>query len=66
LKDGYFWAILVGVILIPLLIISLFVACGLYVPPSSELFVGVDAAYDNIDEIKQFVNEACSYTNTIV
>ena len=66
MKDGYFWAILVGVILIPLLIISLFVACGLYVPPSSELFVGVDAAYDNIDEIKQFVNEACSYTNTIV
>jgi hypothetical protein len=66
LKDRYFWAILVAVILIPLLIISLFVACGFYVAPSSELFVGVDAAYDNIDEIKQFVDEASSYTNTIV
>jgi hypothetical protein len=65
LKDKYFWAILVAVILIPLLIISLFVACGFYEPPP-QLFVGVDAAYDNIDEIKQFVDEASSYANTIV
>jgi hypothetical protein len=65
LKGKYFWAILVAVILIPLLIISLFVACGFYEPPP-QLFVGVDAAYDNIDEIKQFVDEASSYANTIV
>jgi hypothetical protein len=65
LKDGYFWTILVAVILIPLLIISLFVACGFY-EPTPQLFVGVDAAYDNIDEIKQFVDEASSYANTIV
>jgi len=65
LKDRYFWAILVAVILTPLLIISLFVACGFYEPPP-QLFVGVDAAYDNMDEIKQFVDEASSYTNTIV
>jgi hypothetical protein len=65
LKGKYFWAILVAVILIPLLIISLFVACGFYEPPP-QLFVGVDAAYDNIDEIKQFVDEASSYANTVV
>ena len=65
LKDRYFWAILVAVILIPLLIISLFVACGFY-EPLPQLFVGVDAAYDNIGEIKQFVDEASSYANTIV
>ena len=65
LKDRYFWAILVAVILIPLLIISLFVACGFY-EPLPQLFVGVDAAYDDIGEIKQFVDEASSYANTIV
>lgn len=65
LKDRYFWAILVAVILIPLLVISLFVAYGFY-EPLPQLFVGVDAAYDNIGEIKQFVDEASSYANTIV
>jgi hypothetical protein len=33
---------------------------------SPEVFVGVDIAYDNVAEIKQFVDEIRPYTNTIV
>jgi hypothetical protein len=66
LKDKYFWAILVIVILIPILLVSLFVTFGGFNNSPAELFVGVDAAYDNIEEIKQFVDEASEYTNTIV
>jgi hypothetical protein len=66
LKDRHFWIILVIVILIPILLVSFFVTYGVFNEPSSELFVGVDAAYDNLQEIKLFVDEASPYTNTIV
>jgi hypothetical protein len=66
LKDRHFWVILVIVILIPILLVSFFVTFGVFNEPSSELFVGVDAAYDNLPEIKLFVDKANSYTNTIV
>jgi hypothetical protein len=66
LKDRYFWIILVIVILIPILIVSLFVTFGGVYAQSAELFVGVDAAYDNLEEIKLFVDEVSSYINTII
>ena len=66
LKDKHFWVILVIVILIPILIVSLFATFGGFDAASAELFVGVDAAYDNMEEIKQFVDEVSEYTNTIV
>ena len=66
MKDRYFWIILVIVILIPILIVSLFVTFGGVYAQSAELFVGVDAAYDNLPEIKLFVDEVSSYTNTII
>ena len=66
MKDRYFWIILVIVILIPILIVSLFVTFGGVYAQSAELFVGVDAAYDNLEEIKLFVDEVSSYTNTII
>lgn len=31
-----------------------------------DVFVGVDAAYDNLEEIKRLVDEISSYTNTFV
>jgi hypothetical protein len=49
-----------------LLIVSLFVTCGVFNKPSPEVFVGVDVAYDNVAEIKRLVDEIRSYTNTIV
>jgi len=61
-KHRYFWVI----ILISLLIISLFLLCGLFDEPSSKVFVGVDVAYDNVAEIKLLVDEISAYTNTIV
>jgi hypothetical protein len=64
-RDRYFWIILVIVILIPLLLISLFLTCGFYDAHSSEIFVGIVAAYDNVEEIKRFVDEASPYINTI-
>ena len=66
MKDRYFWIILVIVILIPILIVSLFVTFGGVYAQSAELFVGVDAAYDNLEEIKLFVDEVSSYINTII
>jgi hypothetical protein len=66
LKDRYFWIILVIVLLIPLLIVSLLLTCGFYDERSSEVFVGVVAAYDNVEEIKLCVDEISPYTNTIV
>jgi hypothetical protein len=66
LKVGPFWIILVIVILIPILLVSFFVTFEVFNEQYSELFVGVDAAYDNLPEIKLFVDEVSSYTNTIV
>lgn len=54
------------VILIPILLVSLFVVFGGFDEQSAALFVGVDAAYDNLQEIKLFVDEVSSYTNTII
>jgi hypothetical protein len=62
--NRYFW--IITIILILLLIVSLFLIGGFFDESSSEVFVGVDAAYDNIAEIKLFVDEVSSYTNTIV
>jgi hypothetical protein len=64
LKNRYFW--IITIILILLLIVSLFLIGGFFDESSSEVFVGVDAAYDNLAEIKLFVDEVSSYTNTIV
>jgi hypothetical protein len=66
LKDRYFWVILVIVLLIPLLIVSLFITYGFFDERSSEIFVGIDVAYDNVEEIKLLVDDVSSYTNTIV
>jgi hypothetical protein len=66
LKVGPFWIIFVVVILIPILLVSFFVTFEVFNEQYSELFVGVDAAYDNLPEIKLFVDEVSSYTNTIV
>ena len=66
MKVGPFWIILVVVILVPILLVSFFVTFEIFNEQYSELFVGVDAAYDNLPEIKLFVDEVSSYTNTIV
>ena len=65
MKRKYFWITIA--ILIPLLIISLFLTFGSFDEPSEvDAFVGVTAAYDNVEEIKLFVDEVSSYINTIV
>jgi len=49
-----------------LLIVSLFLACGVFNKPPPDVFVGIDVAYDNVAEIKLLVDEIRPYTNTIV
>jgi hypothetical protein len=49
-----------------LLIVSLFLTCGVFNKPPPDVFVGIDVAYDNVAEIKLLVDEIRSYTNTIV
>jgi len=65
LKHRHLWTTIV--ILIFLLIISFFFTLGSFDEPYFvDVFVGVSAAYDDVEEIKRFVNEASSYINTIV
>ncbi len=59
------------IFLITLLILSVFIGHSfLAVDPSQEeiqeFFVGVDVAYDNLDEIKELIDEVSSYTNLFV
>jgi len=53
-------------ILILLLIVSLFLTCGVFNKPPPDVFVGIDAAYDNVAEIKLLVDEIKPYANTII
>lgn len=67
LKNWYLWSI----VLVSLLIIALFATYGFYGAESSKtspqgVYVGVDAAYDNVTEIKHFVDEMSPYTNLMV
>jgi hypothetical protein len=67
LKNWYLWSI----ILVSLLIIALFATYGFYEAESSKgspqgVYVGVDAAYDNVTQIKHFVDEMSPYTNLMV
>lgn len=64
MKNKYL-CIILG-ILIPSLLASLFLACNFFDDPVMEIFVGVDAAYDNVEEIKRLVDEISAYTNTII
>jgi hypothetical protein len=49
-----------------LLIVSLFLTCGVFNKPPPDVFVGIDAAYDNVAEIKLLVDEIKPYANTII
>jgi hypothetical protein len=49
-----------------LLIVSLFLTCGVFNKPPPDVFVGIDVAYDNVAEIKLLADEIRPYTNTIV
>jgi hypothetical protein len=64
LKQRYVW--ITFSILLPLLIVSLFLTYGLFDKPPPDVFIGVDVAYDNVEEIKTLVDDAGSYINTIV
>jgi hypothetical protein len=60
-----------AVFLIIMLVVSVFIGHSFLAPESSEyttpkLFVGVDVAYDNMEEIKGLVDEISNYTNTFV
>ena len=64
MKQRYVW--ITFSILLPLLIVSLFLTYGLFDKPPPDVFIGVDVAYDNVEEIKTLVDDAGSYINTIV
>jgi hypothetical protein len=59
------------VMLVSLLVMMLLLRIGLPVAnlvrkEQSDLFVGIDAAYEDMDEVKQLVDEVSSYTNLFV
>jgi len=65
MKKLYF----VAVFCFLLVVSSLFFFSFLVAVPKGDFpdfFVGVDVAYDNVDEIKELIDEISSYTNTLV
>ena len=65
MKRTYAGAIFCFLIIIALFFISAFFSNAINTE-SLEIFVGVDAAYSNVEEIKKLVDEICFYTNTFV
>jgi hypothetical protein len=57
---------LVLVIIVPVFLYYGFLAYTTVKGEPSDLFVGIDVAYDNVTEIKRFAVEIRPYTNTIV
>jgi hypothetical protein len=55
-----------AIILISMLLISLFLTWNFLNDFAVDVFVGIDVAYDNVEEIKMLVDEVGSYINTIV
>jgi hypothetical protein len=63
--------VLSTVFLIIVLVVSVLIGCSYLAPEhfadtTPELFVGIDVAYDNMEEIKGLVDEISNYTNTFV
>jgi hypothetical protein len=59
------------VVLVSLLVMMLFLRVGVPVndvarKEPSDLFVGIDAAYENMEETKQMIDEVSSYTNLFI
>ena len=66
MKHSY-WMIL----LIPVIGTSVFIVQSFYIKSPSQkdpldLYVGIDAAYDNMDEICELIDEVSSYTNLFI
>jgi len=55
-----------AIILTSMLLISLFLTWNFLNDFAVDVFVGIDVAYDNVEEIKMLVDEVGSYINTII
>ncbi|MEM4247207.1 MAG: hypothetical protein QXF14_02695 [Candidatus Woesearchaeota archaeon] len=64
MKLKFFGIILI--ILISLSAILLFLASSFSDDPALNIFVGVDVAYDNVEEIKRLADEMSPYINTVI
>jgi len=59
------------ILLIPVIGTSVFIVQSFYIKSPSQkdpldLYVGIDAAYDNMDEIYELIDEVSSYTNLFI
>lgn len=66
MKKIYLAAIFCFLLVASLLVVSSFLAEHILKNESPDVFVGVDVAYDDVEEIKNLVDEIGSYTNTFV
>ena len=66
MKKIYLAAIFCFLLVASLFVVSSFLAEDILKNESPDVFVGVDVAYDDVEEIKNLVDEIGSYTNTFV
>lgn len=66
MKKLYLAAIFCFLLVASLFVVSRFLAESIPKNESPDVFVGVDVAYDDVEEIKSLVDEVASYTNTFV
>jgi hypothetical protein len=66
MKSMYLGFMPISLLIIMLLLRIGFPAANLVRREPSDLFFGIDAAYEDVDEIKQLVDEVSSYTNFFI
>jgi hypothetical protein len=66
MKPTYLVVMLISLLIMMLLLRAGLPAANLLRKEPSDLFFGIDAAYEDMDEIKQLVDEVSSYTNVFV
>jgi hypothetical protein len=66
MKPTYLLVMLISLLIMMLLLRAGLPAANLVRIEPSDLFFGIDAAYEDMDEIKQLVDEVSSYTNVFV
>jgi hypothetical protein len=66
MKPKYLIALLVSLLIVPVFLYNGFLVKDSAKNMSSDLFVGIDVAYENLTEIKELIDQVSRYTNLFV
>jgi hypothetical protein len=66
MKPKYLTALLVFLLVVPIIVSYGFLANDQTKKEPLDIFVGIDAAYEDMEEVKQLIDETSSYTNLFI